>query len=205
MLLASVNRTPVSITGDGNCLPYAVLRSAGRTVSWEGAIALREAAIEHALSLRPEIQENLRLRRTMEDANDPMGNNLDHRQRRNFWPIAAQAKYGQPYFGPNQAAWMNDNMLHSIATCVGMDVVLIKRTDQGQVHKYIAIYRAEPLNGLPPYSANSDGWTARPGTNVKSVPELNTDARNGGRRICVISIDESKTHFEATKDLGGPS
>jgi hypothetical protein len=42
---------------------------------------------------------------------------------------------------------MNDNMLHSIATCVGMDVVLIKRTDQGQVHKYIAIYRAEPLTG----------------------------------------------------------
>jgi hypothetical protein len=82
-----------------------------------------------------------------------MGNNLDHSLRRNFWPIAAQAKYGQPHFGPDQAAWMNDNMLHSIATCVGMDVVLIKRLEQGQVQKFIALYRAEPLNGLAPYSA----------------------------------------------------
>jgi hypothetical protein len=97
---------------------------------------------------------------------------------------------------------MNDNMLYSIATCVGMDVVLIKRLEQGQVNKFIALfYRVEPLNGLPPYSANGDGWTARPGTKVKSLPELITDARNGGRKICVISIDESKTHFEATKDL----
>jgi len=53
---------------------------------------------------------------------------------------------------------MNDNMLHSIATCVGKDVVPIKRLEQEQVHKFIAIYRAEPLDGLSPYSANGNGW-----------------------------------------------
>jgi len=95
---------------------------------------------------------------------------------------------------------MNDNMLHSIATCVGKDVVLIKRLEQGQVHKFIAIYRAEPLNGLLPYSANGNGWTARPGANVKSLPELIAESRNGERMICVISIDEEKTRFKAKDD-----
>ncbi len=33
------------------------------------------------------------------------------------------------------------NMLHSITTYVGNDVVLIKRLKQGHVHKFIAIYR----------------------------------------------------------------
>jgi len=110
-----------------------------------------------------------------------MGNNLDHRLIRNVWPIEAQAKYGPPHFGPNQAAWMNDNMLHSIATCVGKDVVLIKRLEQEQVHKFIAIYRAEPLDGLSPYSANGNynGWTARPGATVKSLPGLITESRIG--------------------------
>jgi hypothetical protein len=32
--------------------------------------------------------------------------------------------------------------------------MLIKRLEQGQVNKYIALYRAESLNGLPLYSAN---------------------------------------------------
>jgi hypothetical protein len=131
-----------------------------------------------------------------------VGNNYNSR---NFWPIAAQAKYGQPHFEPNQpasAAWMSDNMLHSIATCVGMDVILlIKRLEQGQVHKFIALYRAELLNDLLPYSAKNDGWTAQPGATTKSLPELITESRNGGgRKVCVISIDESKTHFEATVD-----
>jgi hypothetical protein len=100
-----------------------------------------------------------------------------------MWPIAAQEKYGQPHFAAGQGAWMNDNMLHSIATCVDIEVVLIKRLEQGQVNKCIALYRAEPLNGLPPYSTNGDGWTARPGTKVKSLPELIIQMRatEGGR------------------------
>ncbi|KAJ1624826.1 hypothetical protein T492DRAFT_1044248 [Pavlovales sp. CCMP2436] len=82
-------------------------------------------------------------------------------------------------------------MLHSIATSVGKDVVLMKRLEQGQVHKFIAIYRAEPLNSLLPYSANGNG---------KFLIELIAESRNGGRMICVISIDEGKTHVEATDD-----
>jgi len=94
VLLVSVNLTHASIQGDGNCLPYAVLRSAGKAVSWEAAIALRNAAITHARSLPQHIQEKLNLRRP-ENVGDPMGNNLDHRLICNVWPIEVQAKYGK--------------------------------------------------------------------------------------------------------------
>jgi len=200
-LLATLRLIPVGVTGDGNCLPYAVLRSAGRMVNWEAAITLRTAAVNHALLLTPEVQEDLLLRRSEDHPNDPMGNILNHNDRRNIWPIAAQARYGQPYFANGQAAWMHDNMLHSIATIIGMDVVLLKRIANGQVCEFIAVYHADlppPVVRIPLYSIA--GWTAGP-LGRKTLAELITASRNGGRRVCVISCDASKTHFEATCEI----
>ena len=117
-LLTSVGLAPQCVRGDGNCLIYSVLRSAGRTASWEEAIRIRTAAIALAEALPENVKQDLRLSRPHKYPRDPMGNNLNHKEPENYWPIAAQAKYGPPNFEPNEAAWMNDNMLHSIAATV---------------------------------------------------------------------------------------
>jgi hypothetical protein len=113
-LLGSVELKHVGIRGDGNCLPYSVLQSAGQPVSWEAAIKLREEAIVHAKALPRDTQIELRLCRPVTHPHDPMGNDLNHREVENVWPIAAQAKYRTPHFRLGVAAWMNDNMLHSM-------------------------------------------------------------------------------------------
>jgi hypothetical protein len=67
---------------------------------------------------------------------------LDHREVENFWPaIVARKKYGPLHgFRLGVAAWMNDNMLHSMATCMGTDVALIKIMEQGQVIVTLSVY-----------------------------------------------------------------
>jgi hypothetical protein len=170
-------------------------------VNWEAAITLRTAAVNHALLLTPEVREELLMRRSEDHPSDPMGSNLNHNLRNNMWPIVAQARYGQPYFVDGQAAWMHDNMLHSIATSIGMDVILLKRLDNGQVAEFIAVYHADlapPVLRIPRYSIA--GWTAGP-MGRKTLSELITASRSGGRRVCVISGDASKTHFEATCEI----
>jgi hypothetical protein len=137
-LLGSVELKHARVNGDGNCLPYSVLQSAGRpATAWEAAIKLREEAIAHAKALPPDAQIEMRLRRPDTHPHDPMGNNLNHREVENVWPIAAQAKYGTAHgFRLGAAAWMNDSdtcVLHSMVTCLGIDVAMIKIMEQGQV------------------------------------------------------------------------
>jgi hypothetical protein len=204
-LLTSVGLAPQQVDGDGNCLIYSVLRSAGRTASWEAAIAIRTAAITLAKALPESVKQDLRLSRPQQYPHDPMGNNLDHSKKENYWPIAAQAKHGPPDFEHNRAAWMNDNMLHSIATVMKTDVAVLKLSrEHGEVGDIIEIYRAY-TPGLP-----RDGhttWNHRHTTSGrtrqnKTLHELLTESRNGqGRKICVITINANKTHFEATRQL----
>eukprot|EP00302_Diacronema_sp_CCMP2436_P028414 CAMPEP_0179940780 /NCGR_PEP_ID=MMETSP0983-20121128/16530_1 /TAXON_ID=483367 /ORGANISM="non described non described, Strain CCMP 2436" /LENGTH=166 /DNA_ID=CAMNT_0021847567 /DNA_START=169 /DNA_END=666 /DNA_ORIENTATION=+ len=96
-----------------------------------------------AIALPVEVKKALRLYRPDIDPDDPMGNDLDHSKRPNFWPIAAQAKHGPPHFPANQAAWMSDNMLHSIATVMGTDIAVLKLSrDPGKVGDIIDLYYA---------------------------------------------------------------
>jgi hypothetical protein len=78
--LRSVDLKHVGIRGDGNCLPYSVLQSAGQPGTWEAAISLRGEAIAHAKALPPDSQIELRLCRPVTHPNDPMGNDLNHRE-----------------------------------------------------------------------------------------------------------------------------
>jgi hypothetical protein len=204
-LLASVGLAPQQVAGDGNCLIYSILRSAGRTASWEEAIRIRTAAIALAEALPESVKQDLRLSRPHTYPHDPMGKHLDHSKKENYWPISAQAKYGHPNFAPNEAAWMNDNMLHCIATVMNIDVAVLKLSrDDGGVGDIIEIYHA-----YTPYHprAGHTAWNHRQTTGGrtrqnKTLGELLTESSNGqGRKICVITINATKTHFEATREL----
>jgi hypothetical protein len=82
-----------------------------------------------------------------------LGNGLNHN--------AAQEKYGTRHgFRLGVTAWMNDNMLHSMATCLGTDVALTKMMEQGQVSNVIRVFHADlppPAEEVPLYSTS--GWT----------------------------------------------
>ena len=136
-----------------------MLRSAGRMDSWDEAIKLRMGAIRHAKTLPPNTQIELGLRRPG-NHNDPMGQHLDHKEEENYWPIAAQEKYGPPYFRLGVAAWMNDNMIYSMATYLGTDIALVKKMEQGQVSNVIRVYHADlpaPAEVMP--LTSSAMWT----------------------------------------------
>jgi hypothetical protein len=102
---------------------------------------------------------------------------------------------------------MNDNMLYSMATCMGIYVALIKIMEQGQVSNVIRVFHADlppPAEEVSLYSTS--GWTvnlrANGGTRQqKSLLQLLTASRTGGRKICVISINADLTHFEATSEI----
>jgi hypothetical protein len=204
-LLREVGLKQDSVRGDGNCLPYSVLRSSGRLDSWEEAIKLRMGAISHAKTLPPDTQIELGLRRPG-SLRDPMGQYLNHTEEENYWPIAAQEKYGPPHFRLGAAAWMNDNMIYSMATHLGTDIALVKKMEQDQVSNVIRVYHADlpsPVTNVP--LTSSAGWETSVRSNgetrqKKSLLQLLEASRNGGRKICVISIDADMTHFEATTE-----
>jgi hypothetical protein len=205
-LLRGVGLKPESVRGDGNCLPYSVLRSAGRPASWDEAIKLRVEAIDHARALPRNTQIELGLCRPGTHRDDPMGQHLNHKEKENYWPIAAQGKYGPPNFRLGAAAWMNDNMIYSMATNLGTDIALIKKMEQGQASNVIRVYHADlPLPAVAVPLTSSAMWTTIVRANgrtgqKKTLLQLLTASRGGGRKICVISIDAGMTHFEATSE-----
>jgi hypothetical protein len=98
-------------------------------------------------------------------------------------------------------------MLHSMATCLGIDVALIKILEQGQVSNVIRVFHAD----LPPPAekvplTSSCGWIVNQRANggtrqQKTLHQLLTASRTGGRKICVISINADMTYFEATSEI----
>jgi hypothetical protein len=100
---------------------------------------------------------------------------------------------------------MNDNMLHSIATVMKTDVAVLKLSrEHGGVGDIIEIYHAyTPDHPRDGHTAWNHRHTTRGRTRQnKTLGELLTESRNGqGRKICVITINANKTHFEATREL----
>jgi hypothetical protein len=81
-----------------------------------------------------------------------MGQYLNHTEEENYWPIAAQEKYGPPHFRLGAAAGMNDNMIYSMATHLGTDIALVKKMEQEQVSNVIRVYHADlpaPITNVP--------------------------------------------------------
>jgi hypothetical protein len=113
--------------GDGNCLLYAAMGIDGRHKNHpKWAKIYRDRAITHASSLPPHAQEYLGLARS-----NPTGNTE--------WTIAYQAE---------DKAWMNNNMIHSVATALQIDIAVAThlRTGSG-VRQTLDIYRAGPPVG----------------------------------------------------------
>jgi hypothetical protein len=87
---------------------------------------------------------------------------------------------------------MNDNMLHSMATCLGIDVAMIKIMEQGQVSNVIRVFHAD----LPPPAAkapltSSCRWAVNQRANggtrqQKTLHQLLMASRNGGRKILLV-------------------
>jgi hypothetical protein len=141
--------------GNGNCLLYAAMGIDGRGADHAHQAAFyRRRAIAHARALPPHAQEYLRLSRA-----NPTGAILR-------WTIAFQAE---------DTAWLNNNMIHSVATALQVDIAVATHLREGsRVRKTLDIYRAGPPVGTTPpptddqllYHDTSCQWSLPPESTV---------------------------------------
>jgi hypothetical protein len=160
--------------GKGNCLLYAAMGIHGPDADHpRQAGIIRERAITHARSLPQHAQEYLRLSRA-----NPIGER---------WTIAYQAK---------DRAWMNNNMIHSVATALQIDIAVATHVREGsRVRQTLDIYRAGPPVGtIPPptddqllYQGTSCQWSLPPEHTV--TPGEGAASRKRQRPLCQLALN----------------
>jgi hypothetical protein len=101
---------------------------------------------------------------------------------------------------------MNDNMLHSMATCLGIDVALIKIMEQGQVSNDIRVFHADlpPPAKKVPLTSSYCGWIVNQRANggtrqQKTLHQLLTASRTGGMKTAEKQQATSKAQQATAK------